>query len=61
MSDPNISTTDLLGISPGKQIYLHTQCMDQLEKWHCLLEKGVISEMQYKEFQGNILGDIKKL
>ena len=61
MSDPNISTTDLLGISPGKQIHLHTQCMDQLEKWHCLLEKGVISETQYKEFQGNILGDIKKL
>ena len=30
------------------------------EKWHCLLEKGIISEEQYKELQGNILGDIRK-
>ena len=58
--NPCTSSTDLLEISPGKRIHLRTQCMDQLEKWHCLLEKGIISEEQYKELQGNILGDIKK-
>ena len=59
-SDPSTSTSEPLEISPGKRIHLRTQCMDQLEKWHCLLEKGVISEEQYSELQGNILGDIKK-
>ena len=59
-SDPCTSSTDPLEISPGKRIHLRTQCMDQLEKWHCILEKGIISEEQYKELQGNILGDIKK-
>ena len=53
LSDLSTSTSEPLGISPGKRIHLRTQCMDQLEK-------GIISEEQYKELQGNILGDIKK-
>ena len=57
-SDPCTSSTDPVEISPGKRIHLRTQCMDQLEKWHCIPEKGIISEEQYKELQGNILGDI---
>ena len=60
LSDSSTSSADPLGISPGKRIHLRTQCMDQLEKWHCLLEKGIISKEQYKELQGSILADIKK-
>ena len=59
-TSPDPCSTDPLEISPGKRIHLRTQCMEQLEKWYCLLEKGIISEEQYTELQGNILGDIKK-
>ena len=54
-----VPVIDPLWIFSGKWIHLCTQCMDQLEKWHCLLEKGIISEEQYKELQGNILGDLR--
>ena len=55
-SDPPIPA----GISPGKRIHLRSECMEQLEKWHSLLEKGAICEEQYTEMQANILGDIKR-
>ena len=32
--------------------------MDQLTKWHTLMEKGIITEEQY---QGLILNDIEKM
>ena len=46
---------------PGKRINLRTECLDQLSKWHCLLEKGAISQTQYDDFQKKILGDIADL
>ena len=48
-------------LSPEKRINLRTECMDQLSKWHCLLEKGAISQTQYDDFQKKILGDIADL
>lgn len=48
------------GISPGKRIGLRSECIDQLDKWHRLRERGVISAEQYEEMQQTILTDIRK-
>lgn len=47
-------------ISPGKKINLRSECIQQLDKWHDLKVRGVITEDQYKEFQETILSDMKK-
>ena len=47
--------------SPGKRIHYRSECMDQLDKWHSLLQRGVITQEQYTEMQESILSDIKKL
>ena len=47
--------------SPGKRIRYRGECMDQLTKWHSLLEKGIITEEQYQSFVGKILNDIEKM
>jgi hypothetical protein len=48
-------------MSPGKRINLRTECMDQLQKWHGLLQMGAITSGQYDEFQKKIIGDIADL
>ena len=48
------------GVSPGKRIDLWSKCIDQLEKWHTLLDRKAITIEEYKELQQTILGDIKK-
>ncbi len=47
------------GMSPAKRINLRTECINQLDKWHMLLEKGAITSAQYQQMQDTILGDIK--
>ena len=47
--------------SPGKRIKYRSECMDQLDKWHSLLSRGVSTQEQYDEFQESILSDIKRL
>ena len=47
--------------SPGKRIRYRGECMDQLTKWHSLMEKGIITEEQYQGFVGKILNDIEKM
>ncbi len=47
-----------VSVSPGKRIGLRTECMEQLDKWHSLLQKGVITEEQHKEHQQKILKDM---
>ena len=47
-------------LSPGKKIQYRSQCIDQLDKWHSLMEHGAISLDQYSEMQSTILGDLKK-
>ena len=32
--------------SPGKRIFLRSQCIDQLDKWIKLMERGVISDTE---------------
>ena len=51
---------DSIGISPGKRINLRSECINKLDKWHQLKERGVISDDQYDEFQKNILLDMKR-
>ena len=45
-------------MSPGKRIHRRGECIQQLDQWFHLLEKGVISKEQYEELKASILGDI---
>ena len=47
-------------MSPGERINMRSECIDQLEKWHRLMESGAISAQQYHELQQTILSDINK-
>ena len=51
---------DTVSVSPGKRIPLRSECINQLDKWNQLKERGVISSDQYQELQEKILQDIKK-
>ena len=61
MSTSMVSDNTEGNISPFKRINLRNHCMDQLEKWHSLYEKGAVSQEQYERLQGKILTDIDKL
>ena len=56
-SSLSTSTTN----SPSKRVGLWTQCIDQLSKWHSLLNTGAIDQAQYDDLKESILGDIKKM
>ncbi len=43
-----VSATKQLSISPGKRIKYRSECIDQLDRWHALLEKGVIDQKSYR-------------
>ena len=47
-----------VSLSPGMRVSLRTECIDQLSKWHQLLEKGGIDKEQYDSLQKAIIGDI---
>ena len=49
-----------VSLSPGKRVSLRTECIDQLSKWHQLLEKGGINKQQYDSLQKAIIGDTFK-
>ena len=55
-----VKTPAFAAVSPGKRINLRGQCVDQLQKWHDLLESGAINKDQYDEFKSTVLEDIKK-
>ena len=57
---PDLPSATGVSVSPGKRISLHSQCIEQIDKWHQLYEKGVISEEQYKEIVDKVWDDIKK-
>lgn len=56
----SMSSESAVSVSPGKKIQLQGQLVDQLLKWHDLLEKGGIDQKQYEEIKANIMGDVKK-
>ncbi len=49
------------GLSPSKRLNMRSECMNQIDKWHSLMERGAITTDQYKEYQDAILADMKKL
>ena len=55
---PNASSS--VGISPGKCVSLRSECINQLDKWHSLLEKGIISQEQYDDMKKTNLHDMFK-
>ena len=48
------------GLSPAKRLNMRSECINQLDKWHLLMERGAITTEQYKEYQDTILADMKK-
>ena len=42
-----------VAVSPGKRVSLRSECINQLDKWHSLLEKGIISRVEYDQMQKN--------
>jgi hypothetical protein len=59
---PSGNTAGALVASPGRgRINIRSECIDQLQKWHALLDCGAITKDQYEELQSTILSDIKKL
>ena len=59
--EPDVIALSPATLSPGKRIQYRSQCMEQLSKWHSLLESGVVSQQQYSILQASILDDITKL
>lgn len=49
------------GISPYKKLNMSTACIEQLDKWYTLLEKGRITQKQYSQLQEKILSDIQNM
>ena len=48
-------------ISPCRKVNLRSELIEQLDKWHKLLDSGAINQQQYDELQQTILSDIKQL
>ena len=55
------ATTSTLVTSPGRRVSIRSECIDQLKKWHSLLDCGAITKEQYDEIQGTMLLDVRKL
>ena len=49
------------GISPSKRLQMRSQCIEQLDRWHALLEKGGITKGQYDELQATIFKDMQNM
>ena len=54
------SVTSSGTLSPTKRIGLRSECINQLDRWHSLLEKHAITQEQYDSLLQTILGDITK-
>ena len=54
------STTHATALSPQRRINIRSECIQQLNQWHQLMEKGAISSEEYKQTQETILSDMKR-
>ena len=52
------TSTSFAADSPSKRVGVHTQCIDQLTKWHDWLKSGAISPSQFEELKSTILKDM---
>ena len=55
---PSSSSPNSINVTPTKRLGVRTECIDQLSKWHILLQSGAISQEQYEELKGVILKDM---
>ena len=55
-----LAVTDT-SISSVNKVNMRSECIQQIDKWYDLKQKGAISEAQYEELQAVILSDIKNL
>lgn len=46
-------------VSPGKKFNMRSELINQLEKWHKLLDSNVITQSAYDDLKEKILIDIK--
>ena len=60
VSSTAVPTSSSVAVSPGKRVSLRSECINQLDKWHSLLEKGIISQEQYDKMQKTIMSDMFK-
>ena len=49
------------GVSPGWKINIRSDLINQLDKWHKLLDSSVITQEEYDALKGKILSDINEL
>ena len=49
------------GVSPSKRLIMRSQCIEQLDRWHTLLEKGCITQADYDEMHAKIMADTKNI
>ena len=57
-SDSSMTKATSTNVSPCKRVTLRTTCIEQMDKWHSLLEKGVITKQQYDQLQDKIMSDM---
>ena len=48
-------------LMPVNKVNMRSECIQQIDKWYDMKQKGAISEAQYEELQAMILSDIKNL
>lgn len=49
------------GVSPGRKVNIRSELINQLDKWHKLLNADVISQQEYDELKLKIMEDIQGL
>ena len=57
--ETSVTTECKAPLSPAEKLALRTQCIEQLEQWHGLMEKGAISQEQYTDIQARVLDEMK--
>ncbi|XP_065885801.1 uncharacterized protein [Dysidea avara] len=60
LSDKDKGDRSSCTVSPSKSVNLRGQCVTQLLQLHQLLERGGITQQQYDDMQGAIMGEVKK-
>ena len=60
LSDKDKGDRSSCTVSPSKRVNLRGQCVTQLLQLHQLLERGGITQQQYDDMQGSIMGEVKK-
>ena len=56
-----LATSSGNSMSPGRKVNIRSELIDQLDKWHKLLDLGVPSQIEYDNLKEKILTDIKQL